>query len=62
MPFIFGISGVISMIFALLAGVVLLYQAFRLYQSCTVADAKKLMFMTIAYNPLVLLAYLIDKI
>jgi protoheme IX farnesyltransferase len=62
MPFIFGISGIISMIFALLAGVVLLYQAYRLYQSCEVADAKKLMFMTIAYNPLVLLAYLIDKI
>lgn len=62
MPFIFGISGWISMTFALLAGAVLLYQAYKLYQSCEVSDAKKLMFMTIAYNPLVLLAYLIDKI
>lgn len=62
MPFILGISGLISMIFGVLAGCILLYQAFRLYQSCDAKDAKKLMFMTIAYNPLVLLAYLIDKI
>ncbi len=61
-PYVLGISGIISGIFAVLAGLVLLRQAYLLYQSCNVSEAKKLMFMTIAYNTLVLLAYLIDKV
>ncbi len=62
LPFAFGISGMISAIFAFAFGIVLLYQAFRLFKTCEIKEAKKLMFLTIAYNPLVLLAYLIDKV
>lgn len=62
LPYYFGISGITSAIFAFILGIVLLYQAFRLFKTCEVKEAKILMFLTIAYNPLVLLAYLIDKV
>jgi heme o synthase len=62
LPYYFGISGITSAIFAFLFGIVLLYQAFRLFKTCEVKEAKLLMFLTIAYNPLVLLAYLFDKV
>jgi protoheme IX farnesyltransferase len=60
-PFMLGISGWVSMLVAMLAGCIMLFQAFRLYQSCLEKDAKKLMFLSIIYNPLILLAFLIDK-
>jgi len=62
LPFVLGISGWISMVVAVIAGVVMLLQAIRLYQSCLENDAKRLMFLSIIYNPLVLLAFLLDKI
>lgn len=61
-PYFLGISGLASLMVAILAGCIFLYQGFRFYQSCSTADAKKLMFYSIIYNPLVLLTYLLDKI
>jgi len=61
-PFLLGISGIISLIIIIVCGILLSIQALRLYKSCSIADAKKLMFYSIVYNPLVLLALFIDKI
>jgi protoheme IX farnesyltransferase len=61
-PFILGISGYVSLIVILVCGVLLSIQALKLYKTCSIADAKKLMFYSIIYNPLVLLALFIDKI
>ena len=62
LPWYLGYTGWISAIIAVLAGGLFLFQGLRFYRSCSTEDAKKLMFYSIVYNPLVLLTYLIDKI
>lgn len=57
-----GLTGWISLVVSTLAGLVFLYQGWKLYKSCDTRDAKKLMFYSIIYNPLVLLAFILDKI
>lgn len=61
-PFVLGISGMVSLIIAVTAGVLFLAQGIKLYKTCETRDAKRLMFYSIIYNPLVLLAFLIDKV
>lgn len=62
LPFQYGISGGISAIVGLLGGLMLTYYSFRLFKTCETADAKKLMFASFVYLPMVQLAYLFDKI
>jgi len=62
LPFILGITGWISLAISLLAGAIFLWQGMKFYKSCSTKDAKKLMFYSIIYNPLVLLSFLLDKI
>jgi heme O synthase-like polyprenyltransferase len=57
-----GITGWISLIVSTLAGLIFLYQGVKLYKSCSTADAKKLMFYSIIYNPVVLLVFILDKV
>jgi heme o synthase len=57
-----GFTGITSGIIAMLAGLVMTYFAFRLYKTCDNKDAKRLMFASFLYLPLVQLAYLLDKI
>lgn len=47
---------------AALAGFVMVWYSFRLYKSCDTADAKKLMFSSFFYLPLVQLFYVLDKL
>lgn len=61
-PYTMGISGMTSMIIAVLAGTLFLFQGIKLYRTCETKDAKRLMFYSIIYNPLILLAFLIDKV
>jgi heme o synthase len=61
-PFVLGFTGLISLAVAILAGLIFLWQGIKFYKSCSTADAKKLMFYSIIYNPLVLLSFLLDKI
>lgn len=61
-PFLIGISGNVSLAIAIAAGIVLSLQAIKLYKTCEIKDAKRLMFYSIIYNPLVLLAFFIDKL
>lgn len=62
LPFQYGISGGISAVIGLLGGLMITYYSYRLFKTCETADAKKLMFASFIYLPLVQLAYLFDKI
>jgi protoheme IX farnesyltransferase len=62
LPAQMGISGMISGIVGIFGGLMLSYYAFRLFKSCEIKDAKKLMFASFIYLPMVQLAYLMDKI
>lgn len=62
MPTFEGYTGITSGLIAIGAALVLTYFSFRLYKTCDNKDAKRLMFGSFLYLPLVQLAYLIDKI
>jgi heme o synthase len=62
LPMQYGISGITSGIVGILGGLMLSYYSYRLLKTCDTKDAKKLMFASFIYLPLVQLAYLFDKI
>ncbi len=62
MPTFEGFTGIVSVIIAILGALMLSYFAFRLYITCDNKDAKRLMFASFLYLPLVQFAYLFDKI
>ena len=62
LPYWIGMSGKISAVIITLAGIVFFYQSLRLMKTCSDEDAKKLMFGSFVYLPLVLTAILLDKI
>lgn len=57
-----GFMGLTGGIIAIVAGLVLTGFAFRLFVTCENKDARRLMFASFLYLPLVQLAYLFDKI
>jgi protoheme IX farnesyltransferase len=57
-PILFHVSGTISALIILACGILFLLQAFRLYRTCDVKDASRLMFGSFIYLPVVQLAYL----
>lgn len=61
-PFITGTSGNISAIIIALTGAGFLYQAVQLYRVCDVKSARKLMFGSFLYLPIVLIALFFDRI
>lgn len=62
LPMRYGMTGTISAYVMLLAGFILLYQSYRLYKTCSIADAKRLMFTSFLYLPVVQLALFFDRI
>ncbi len=62
LPTFFGFTGVASALVAIVAGVIFTKQAIDLYNTLSAEAAKKLMFGSFFYLPIVQLAYLIDKI
>ena len=62
LPHIFGISGQTSMVVVTVGSILLTLFSYKLYKSLSIKDAKRLMFASILYNPLVLISLLIDKI
>ncbi len=62
MPTFEGFTGLTSGIVAIAGGLMLSYFSFRLYKTCDNKDAKRLMFASFLYLPLVQFAYLFDKI
>lgn len=61
LPVLFNMSGPISAVIISIAGIVFLYQAFHLYKECTVEAARKLMFGSFIYLPVVQLAVMVGK-
>jgi heme o synthase len=62
LPWVFGLTGKVSAIVAVLAGLVMLWPAMRLYFTTDMRDARRLMFASFLYLPLVQLAYVLDRI
>jgi protoheme IX farnesyltransferase len=61
LPYAFGMSGIISMVIVSLANLFMLWQCFRLFQQMDVKAARRVMFSSYIYLPVVLLALLSDK-
>lgn len=62
MPAFFGMIGNISGIVIIICGMAFSYQAYKLYKFCTVETAKRLMFGSFLYLPVVQLAILFGKL
>ncbi len=62
LPYYLGISGYIACSILMISGLVYLWYAINLYLKCTDKAAKKLMFASFAYLPIVQLSLVFDKI
>jgi len=62
LPYFFDMSGRVSMGILLLANLMMVWQCVRLYREMTVKAARRVMFSSYIYLPVVLLALLIDKV
>jgi protoheme IX farnesyltransferase len=62
MPFVFGMSGLVSLVIVALANLAMLWQSVQLFRNMDVASARKVMFGSYIYLPVVLLALLADKL
>lgn len=61
LPWVFGLVGPYAMITAVVLGIVMLVPALRLLRTRDRKDARKLMFASFLYLPLVQLAYVLDR-
>lgn len=61
-PYMLGMINLVSAIVIFVAGILFLFQAFRLFKSCEMKDARKLMFYSIVYLPVVMIALLAGRI
>jgi len=62
LPWVMGIAGFTSFIIALLLGLGFFYLSFRLFLTLKDADAKKLMFASFIYLPIIQFVYVFDRI
>jgi len=62
LPYFIGMSGVISMIIVSIANLLMVWQCVRLYRDMEVKSARRIMFSSYIYLPVVLLALLGDKL
>jgi protoheme IX farnesyltransferase len=60
LPWVLDMVGTMSLVVATIAGTVFFLYAYRLYISCETADARKLMFASFIYLPIVQFVYVID--
>jgi protoheme IX farnesyltransferase len=61
LPFVFGMSGLVSAVIVLVANLVMLWFCVRLFREMDVKSARRVMFGSYIYLPVVLLALLADK-
>ncbi len=62
LPYFNGMSGSISLLIVLVANFFMIGQCVRLYREMTIQAARRVMFGSYIYLPVVLLALLIDKV
>lgn len=61
LPVLFGMSGIVSAIIISICGIFFCYQAYNLYKECSIEAARRLMFGSFIYLPIVQLAVMIGK-
>lgn len=61
MPWILDWTGIISLIIATLLGVAFFIYSYKLYLSCDTKDARKLMFASFIYLPIMQFLYVFDR-
>ncbi len=61
MPWLLGWTGVVTLISATLLGIWFFYLSYKLYHSCETADARKLMFASFVYLPIIQFIYVFDR-
>lgn len=61
MPWILGWTGIATLISASLLGIWFFYLSYKLYHSCETSDARKLMFASFVYLPIIQFIYVIDR-
>lgn len=61
MPWILGWTGLITLVIGSFMGVWFFYLSYKLYHSCATADARKLMFASFVYLPIIQFIYVIDR-
>ena len=61
MPWILGWTGLITLVIGSFMGVWFFYLSYKLYHSCETADARKLMFASFVYLPIIQFIYVIDR-
>jgi heme o synthase len=62
LPFYYGLTGQVSMYIVLFANIFMVVQSVRLYSDMSVKSARRVMFSSYIYLPIVLLTLLADKI
>ena len=62
LPYYFGLTGEVSLYILIAANIFMVIQCIRLYMSMDVKAARRVMFSSYIYLPIVLLALLADKI
>jgi protoheme IX farnesyltransferase len=62
LPYFNGMSGLVSLVVVLVANLFMIGQCVRLYREMTVQAARRVMFSSYIYLPVVFLALLIDKV
>lgn len=62
LPYFIGMSGIVSFIILIIANVFILWQCIRLYREMDIKAARRVMFSSYIYLPIVLLALLADKL
>lgn len=60
LPWVFGFTGIAAMVVAVLGGLVMVVPAVRLFLTRDKKDARRLMFASFLYLPMVQLAYVLD--
>lgn len=62
LPWILGWTGTVSMIIATVLGATFFFYSYRLFLTCDDKDAKKLMFASFIYLPIIQFLYVFDKV
>lgn len=62
LPWLLGTTTIITLIIGLILGVGFFYYAYKLYLTCDDKDAKKLMFASFIYLPLIQFLYVFDRV
>lgn len=62
LPWVAGMTGIVSAILAIVFGALMCYPAIKLYRTLEMKYAKQLMFASFFYLPIILIIYVLDKI